>query len=238
MSTDQLIEALEVIQIDEPMPALEPMPVDRPIPTDEAMPANRPIPARQLESMPALEPMKAEQASECVPKVGGQSSQTSHIRPEPLIHQFARATTIDYGHGRVDIPILRASDLINCQLDWPYVGQVVTVRRIRINKATGEILSDQSHLLLTSLSPEEASASDLLDLCRGHWTIENKSHYVRDVTFSEDASQVRNGTLQKIMDAFRKSVICALRRLGVTSIKGSLCENSANPFTVFTYLAM
>ena len=41
-----------------------------------------------------------------------------------------------------------------------------------------------------------------------------------------------------MMASFRNAVICALRRLGVTSIKGSLAENSANPFTVFTYLAM
>ena len=66
----------------------------------------------------------------------------------------------------------------------------------------------------------------------------NKSHYVRDVTFGEDASQVRKGPLPQIMAAFRNTVICALRRLGVSSIKGSLAENSANPFTVFTYLAM
>ena len=111
------------------------------------------------------------------------------------------------------------------------------VRRIRINKATGEILSDQSHLLLTSLSPEEASAADLLELCRRHWTIENKSNYVRDVTFGEDASQVRNGPLPQIMAGFRNTVICALRRLGAIN-KGSLADNSANPFTVFTYLAI
>ena len=127
--------------------------------------------------------------------------------------------------------------LVKMRLPWPHVGQVLTVRRIRINKATGEILSDQSHLLLTSLNPEKASASDLLDLCRGHWTIENRFHYVRDVTFGEDASQVRNDSLPQIMAAFRNTVICALRRLGAIN-KGSLSENSANPFTVFTYLAM
>ena len=114
----------------------------------------------------------------------------------------------------------------------------MTIRRIRINKATGEILSDQSHYYITSLTPEEASAADLLRLCRDHWTIENRCHYVRDVTFGEDASQVRKNGLPQIMAACRNTVISALRRLGVTSIKGSLSENSADPFGVFTYLAM
>ena len=73
-------------------------------------------------------------------------------------------------------------------------------------------------MLLTSLSPEEASAADLFVLRREHWTIENKSHYVRDVTFGEDASQVRNGPLPQIMAAFRNTVICALRRLGALRV--------------------
>jgi hypothetical protein len=42
---------------------------------------------------------------------------------------------------------------------------------------------------LTSLSWQQASAADLERLWRRHWHIENKVHYVRDVTWREDASQ-------------------------------------------------
>ncbi len=47
---------------------------------------------------------------------------------------------------------------------------------------------------LTSL--KDADAGALLRLNRGHWTIENKMFYVRDVTFNEDRSGVRSGSLK------------------------------------------
>ena len=50
---------------------------------------------------------------------------------------------------------------------------------------------------VTSLSSERATPGRVLDLVRGHWSIENKSHWVRDVTFDEDRSQVRCGSIPK-----------------------------------------
>ena len=44
---------------------------------------------------------------------------------------------------------------------------------------------------ITSLSPARAQPAQLLKIWRGHWGIENRSHYVRDVTFGEDACRVR-----------------------------------------------
>ena len=44
---------------------------------------------------------------------------------------------------------------------------------------------------ITSHSPETADARRLLEFNRGHWVVENKSHWVRDVVFGEDLSQIR-----------------------------------------------
>jgi hypothetical protein len=58
---------------------------------------------------------------------------------------------------------------------------------------------------VTSLAHAQASPARLADLLRGHWAIENGLHWVRDVTFAEDASQVRSGTGPQVMACLRKA---------------------------------
>jgi predicted transposase YbfD/YdcC len=60
---------------------------------------------------------------------------------------------------------------------------------------------------ITSLSAEEADASRLLELTRGHWGIENGLHYKRDVTLGEDGSRVRKGSAPQVMASLRNSVV-------------------------------
>jgi predicted transposase YbfD/YdcC len=51
----------------------------------------------------------------------------------------------------------------------------------------------------------------LLELNRGHWAIENSLHYVRDVTFAEDLSQIRTKTAPHVMASLRNLAISLLR---------------------------
>jgi predicted transposase YbfD/YdcC len=67
---------------------------------------------------------------------------------------------------------------------------------------------------VTSLAHAAASPARIADLIRGHWSIENGPHYVRDVTFAEDASQVRTGTAPQVMVCLRNLAIGALCRVG------------------------
>jgi predicted transposase YbfD/YdcC len=57
---------------------------------------------------------------------------------------------------------------------------------------------------------------------RGHWGIENKLHYVRDVTYGEDASRVRTRNAPQNMAAMRNLAIGALRASGWTGIASGL----------------
>ena len=75
---------------------------------------------------------------------------------------------------------------------------------------------------VTSLPPERATPGRLLDLVRGQWQIENKSHWVRDVTFDEDRSQVRCGNIPQVMAALRNTAIGLLRWAGHTQHRGGL----------------
>ncbi len=60
---------------------------------------------------------------------------------------------------------------------------------------------------IISPSPAAVSAEPLLTYIRQHWHIESKSHWVQDVTFDEDPSQVRQGHLPHVMAALRNAVI-------------------------------
>ena len=80
---------------------------------------------------------------------------------------------------------------------------------------------------ITSLSPEEASPKRLLDLVRSHWHIENKVHWVRDVTFDEDRSQVRCGNTPQVMALLRNTVIGLMRHCGIMNIASACRRFSA-----------
>ena len=58
---------------------------------------------------------------------------------------------------------------------------------------------------VTSLGPERASAKRLLAIARGHWWIENRLHWVRDMSLGEDACRVRTGEAPEILAAMRNA---------------------------------
>ena len=75
---------------------------------------------------------------------------------------------------------------------------------------------------ITSLSPERADAKRLLGLNRGHWGIENRLHYVRDVTMGEDAGRIRKGAAPQVMAALRNGVIHVLSGVVAPSIAAAM----------------
>jgi hypothetical protein len=81
----------------------------------------------------------------------------------------------------------------------------------------------------TSLAPERADAVRLLALVRGQWQIENHSHWVRDVTFDEDRSQVRCGNMPQVMATLRNTVIGLMRWAGYTNMAAACRRFAAQP---------
>jgi len=103
--------------------------------------------------------------------------------------------------------------------------------------STGKTSTEVSYLV-TSLSPEKASAQRLLSLNRGHWKIENCLHWVRDVVFGEDASQARSGFIAENTATLRNAAISAIR-LGKKEHKGiiaNLRHFSQKPTDIFKLL--
>jgi len=72
---------------------------------------------------------------------------------------------------------------------------------------------------VTSISgTSKRTAEQLLTSVRGHWTVENGLHWVRDVTFDEDRSQVRKKNGPRVMASLRNLAISLLRLAGTRTI--------------------
>jgi hypothetical protein len=82
---------------------------------------------------------------------------------------------------------------------------------------------------VTSLAHAQASPAWLADLLRGHWVIENGLHYLRDVTYAKDASQVRSGTGPQVMACLRNLVIGTLSRAGPVNLAAALRHHARDP---------
>lgn len=67
---------------------------------------------------------------------------------------------------------------------------------------------------MTSLKKEQASAERLLELNRGYWEIENRVHYVRDVTYDEDRCRIRTQNGPRMMASIRNLAISIVRLMG------------------------
>jgi predicted transposase YbfD/YdcC len=135
---------------------------------------------------------------------------------------------VEKAHGFLTTRTLTASTLLTEHSDWPGLAQVYQYRVERKHLRTGEI-TQQTQYGITSLAPQDASAEDLLTLRRRHWTIENKVHWIRDVVFGEDASQVRTGGIPQVMAALHNTVLSVLRFNGYTKISQTLRFFVARP---------
>jgi predicted transposase YbfD/YdcC len=136
--------------------------------------------------------------------------------------------TVDIGHGRIEQRHITTSEALVGYSDWPGLAQVFEVGRHVITQKTGKERAEVVYGI-TSLRPERATPERLLDLVRGHWQIENKSHWVRDVTFDEDRSQVRCGNIPHVMAALRNTAIGLLRWAGHTNIAAACRRLAAQP---------
>ena len=118
------------------------------------------------------------------------------------------------------------------------MGQVFCVRRTTTLLPAGATRTETVYGV-TSLAPAQAAPARLLALVRAHWTIENRLHGVRDVTFDEDRSQVRRGAGPQVMATVRNLAISLLRLAGAPFIAPALRQAGwSGPPTIFRLLGI
>jgi predicted transposase YbfD/YdcC len=144
--------------------------------------------------------------------------------------------TLDQHRGRIEKRCIRVSTEMNSYLkDWPLVEQVAELRRTVTVRNTGTT-SQQVVYLITPLTPAEAGPRRLLEFVRGHWGIENSSHYVRDVTFGEDRSRLRTGSAPQILAALRNLALTLIHRHGSSQIAATRRHFASHPHKAFALL--
>ena len=147
------------------------------------------------------------------------------------------AETCDKAHGRLEIRRIWISTALNAYLNFPYAAQVFRIERQRTELKTDKTRLETTYGI-TALTPQQANPERLLHLNRHHWSIENRSHYVRDVTFDEDRSQVRTRNGPSVMATLRNFAISLLRLLGVTRIPSQLRAYARKPHLALRLLGV
>jgi predicted transposase YbfD/YdcC len=143
----------------------------------------------------------------------------------PADHR-ARHRAVDKGHGRLETRTLERTAALNAHLDWPHVGQVLRRTYHAVDLKTGRVRHEVTYGL-TSLPAAATTPAEVERLWRGHWTIENRVHYVRDVTFGEDANQAWAGNAPQVLAALRNALLSLFRAAGWRSIADALAHYGA-----------
>jgi hypothetical protein len=100
---------------------------------------------------------------------------------------------------------------------FPHARQVFLIER-HVHDPAGKPLSSIAVLGITDLTAAQSGPRRLAELIRGQWSIENRDHYVRDVTFGQDRCRIRAAATPSILATMRSYAISTLRLLGFTNI--------------------
>jgi predicted transposase YbfD/YdcC len=149
-----------------------------------------------------------------------------------------RAGTVTQHGDRIEPRQLVAVTALAHYSDWPGARQALRLERHTLHKRTGRLLRAETACAVTSLGPERATPGQLLALWRGHWSVENQLHYVRDGAFDEDRATVRAGHAPQAMAAFRNAAIGLIRCLGTSRITATCRRFMAQPHAALRALGV
>jgi predicted transposase YbfD/YdcC len=154
----------------------------------------------------------------------------SRLREEPSsFHESA-----DKGHGRLEVRrlwVLRDTEWLTRSEKWTKLSSLVLVESERTVR--GET-SRERRAYISSL---DASAERFQSLVRGHWQVENKLHWVLDVTFGEDRARIAKKNGAENLALVRKLALNLLRRAPEGKRPMSIVRRKRRALRSFEYLA-
>ena len=139
------------------------------------------------------------------------------------------------GHGRVETRTLQLC-AVSAGIGFPHARLAARIIRRRRPISGAKRWSTETVYAVTSLGFADVRAHRLAEIVRGHWHVENRLHWVRDVTFAEDLSQIRTGTGPAVMAVLRNLAISRHRLAGATNIAAACRDTARHPLRAIDLL--
>jgi len=149
---------------------------------------------------------------------------------------FCSATMTNKGHGRIEVRTLTTSSQLSDFLDWPFLQQVFKLERFVTVQKTGQTRHEIIYGI-TSLSAEQASPKQLLEMLRSYWGIENGLHYRRDVTLHEDETRFTKDSAAHIMSIINNILLGLIAKTNHQSVPSARRHFAANLKDAFALLS-
>lgn len=137
---------------------------------------------------------------------------------------LSTASSEERAHGRHERRTVRLLGAPPPLCDaWSGLRRVISVERMVTRN--GKESTTQSYDM-SSISSDEATV--FADGIRGHWSIENRLHWVKDVIQHEDESGIRKGNGVETLSILKNIAINMCRELGFASIKAATIHFASN----------
>jgi predicted transposase YbfD/YdcC len=153
---------------------------------------------------------------------------------QPLLGRDPDDVMIDRSHGVIKTWSCWITEAGN--IEFPHISQVACICR-EVRSLTGEKMSKEVAIQVTSATREEMRAADMNRHTRRHWGIENKSHYTRDTVYREDHNQSWKGTGPHALASLRNFATGLFRMKGIKSIKEATEMVHMDRMLAFHYMA-
>lgn len=136
----------------------------------------------------------------------------------------------DRAHGRAERRCLKVT-AVAAGIAFPHAAQAIRIvrRRRPLSGKNSSKWTSETVYAVTSLTSMKASPAQLAGIVRGHWSVEDSLHWVRDVTYDEDRSQVRTQNGPRVMASLRNLAITILRLAGHANIAAALRHHARRP---------
>lgn len=130
---------------------------------------------------------------------------------KPKNMQFLSTTETEKGHGRIETRIWTVTENIEWlkteHPDWKNLKSVVEIESKREIK--GKVSVEKRYYITDHSAKPELIANAV----RQHWGIENKLHWVLDISFGDDQSRIRKGNAPRNMSIVKKTVLNLLQMM-------------------------